>query len=42
MIGNLKEKLAATRETFKEKFEELLRSDKDREEVLDKLAESMI
>ncbi len=42
MIGNLKEKLAETRETFKEKFEELLRSDKDREEVLDKLAESMV
>ncbi len=42
MIGNLKEKLAETRETFKERFEELLRSDKDREEVLDKLAESMV
>ncbi len=42
MIGNLKEKLAETRETFKERFEELLRSDKDREEILDKLAESMV
>ena len=42
MIGNLKEKLAETRETFKERFEELLQSDKDREEILDKLAESMI
>jgi fused signal recognition particle receptor len=42
VIGNLKEKLAETRETFKERFEELLRSDKDREEILDKLAESMV
>ena len=42
MIGNLKEKLAETRETFKERFEELLQSDKDREEILDKLAESMV
>jgi fused signal recognition particle receptor len=42
VIGNLKEKLAETRETFKERFEELLQSDKDREEILDKLAESMV
>jgi len=42
VIGNLKEKLAETRETLKERFEELLRSDKNREEILDELAESMI
>jgi fused signal recognition particle receptor len=42
VIGNLKEKLAETRDTFKEKFEELLRSEKDREEILDKLGESMV
>ena len=42
MIGNLKEKLAQTRNTFKERFEELLRSEKDREEILDRLAESMV
>ena len=42
MIGNLKEKLAGTRETIKEKFEELLRSDRSREEILEKLTESMI
>lgn len=42
MIGNLKEKLAETRNAFKERFEELLRSEKDREEILDRLAESMV
>ncbi|NIM59276.1 MAG: signal recognition particle-docking protein FtsY [Candidatus Aminicenantes bacterium] len=42
MIGNLKEKLAETRNAFKQRFEELLRSEKDREEILDRLAESMV
>jgi fused signal recognition particle receptor len=42
VIGNLKEKLAETRNAFKERFEELLRSEKDREEILDRLAESMV
>ncbi len=42
MLGNLKEKLAGTRETFKERFEEILRSSKTRDEILDELAESMI
>lgn len=42
MIGNLKEKLAKTSETFKEKFEEFFRSDKSREEILEELSESMV
>ncbi|UCC38905.1 MAG: signal recognition particle-docking protein FtsY [Candidatus Aminicenantes bacterium] len=42
MIGNLKDKLFKTSVTFKEKFEELFRSDKDREEILEELSESMI
>lgn len=42
MLGNLKEKLAGTRETFKERFEEILRSSKSRDEILDELTESMI
>jgi fused signal recognition particle receptor len=42
VIGNLKDKLAKTRETFKEKFDEFLKSDKDREEILDDLLESLI
>lgn len=42
MLGNLKEKLAGTRETFKERFEEILRSSKTRDEILDDLTESMI
>jgi fused signal recognition particle receptor len=42
VIGNLKEKLAETRSTLKERFEELLRGDKDREEILERLAESMV
>ena len=42
MIGNLKEKLAKTRETFKDKFDEFLKSDKDKEEILDNLFESLI
>jgi len=42
VIGNLKDKLAKTRETFKEKFDEFLKSDKDREEILEDLLESLI
>jgi fused signal recognition particle receptor len=42
VLGNLKEKLAGTRETFKERFEEILRSSKTRDEILDELTESMI
>ncbi len=42
MIVNLKEKLAKTRETFKERFDEFLKSDKDKEEILDNLFESLI
>lgn len=42
MIGNLKDKLAKTRETFKEKFDEFLRSDKNKEEILEDLMESLI
>lgn len=42
MFGPLKEKLSKTRETFKDRFEELLRSSKSREEIFDVLTESMI
>jgi len=42
VIGNLKEKLSKTSETFKERFEEFFRSDKSREEILEELSESMI
>jgi len=42
VLTNLKDKLAKTRETFKEKFDEFLRSDKDREEILEDLLESLI
>lgn len=42
MIGNLKDKLAKTRETFKEKFDEFLKSDKDREDILEDLMEILI
>jgi fused signal recognition particle receptor len=42
VIGNLKDKLAKTRETFKEKFDEFLKSDKDKEEILENLMESLI
>lgn len=42
MIGNLKEKLSKTSETFKEKFEELFRSDQSREQILEELSESLI
>jgi len=42
MFGSLKEKLARTREVFKEKFDDFLSSEKNREEILDALMESMI
>lgn len=42
MFGNLREQLKRTRETFKERFDEFLQSDKNRGEILDELAESMI
>ena len=42
MIGNLKEKLAKTSETFKEKFDKLFQSDKSRQEIIEELSESMI
>ncbi len=42
MLGNLKDKLAKTRETFKEKFDEFLCSDKNKEEILEDLMESLI
>ncbi len=42
MIGNLKDKLAKTRETFKERFDEFLKSDRDKEEILEDLMETLI
>lgn len=39
---NLKDKLKKTRQTFKDKFEDFFQSDKDREEILDELSETMI
>jgi len=42
VLGNLKDKLSKTRETFKEKFEEFLKSDRDREEILEDLLEVLI
>jgi fused signal recognition particle receptor len=42
VLGNLKEKLARTRQAFKERIEELLRSGKPHEEILEDLAEAMI
>jgi fused signal recognition particle receptor len=42
VLGNLKDKLAKTRETFKEKFDEFLCSDKNKEEILEDLMESLI
>jgi signal recognition particle GTPase len=40
-LGNLREKLVRTRQAFR-KFEDLFRSGKSREEILDDLAEAMI
>jgi fused signal recognition particle receptor len=42
VIENLKNKLKRTRQTFVDKFEDFLQSDKDREEILDELSETMI
>jgi len=42
MIVDLKEKLSRTSRNFKEKFSEWLTSDKNREEILDELFESLI
>jgi len=42
VIENLKNKLKRTRQTFLEKFEDFLQSDKNREEILDALHETMI
>jgi len=42
MAINLKDKLKRTREVFKSKFDDLITSQKDREEILDELAESLI
>lgn len=42
MLGNLKDNLTKTRQTFKNKFEELFQSDKRLEEILDELSETMI
>ncbi|MCJ7580058.1 MAG: signal recognition particle-docking protein FtsY [Candidatus Aminicenantes bacterium] len=42
MLSNLKEKLSRTRNTFKNKFDDLLKSQKDREGILTELEESLI
>ncbi|MGD9344993.1 MAG: signal recognition particle-docking protein FtsY [Candidatus Aminicenantes bacterium] len=42
MLGNLKDKLSKTREAFKDKFDEFLKSDRDREEILEDLLEVLI
>lgn len=42
VLENLKQKLVKTRETFKLKFDEITKSDKDREFILDELTEAMI
>ena len=42
MISNLKQKLSRTRETLKTRFDDILRSNKSREEILDDLTESLI
>ena len=42
MLTKLKEKLARTRKTFKDRFDELLQSNKKLEEILDDLTETMI
>jgi fused signal recognition particle receptor len=42
VIGNLKDKLTRTREAFKGKFEELLRSGSQREDILEELSTSLI
>ena len=42
MLADLKDKLARTRQTFKDKFEEFFKSDKDQEEILEELSETLI
>ena len=42
MLSNLKEKLTRTRSSFKNKFDDLLKSEKDREGILSELEESLI
>ncbi|MBN2245766.1 MAG: signal recognition particle-docking protein FtsY [Candidatus Aminicenantes bacterium] len=42
VLENLKQKLVKTRETFKTKFEEIIKSNKDRESILDELTEALI
>jgi fused signal recognition particle receptor len=42
VLGNLKDKLSKTREAFKDKFDEFLKSDRDREEILEDLLEVLI
>jgi len=42
MFGNLRDKLAKTRLSFKQKFDDLVKSGKPREEILDELAEALI
>jgi fused signal recognition particle receptor len=42
VLKDLKKKLSRTRETFKERFDEFLSSEKNREEILEELTESMI
>lgn len=42
MIGSLKKTISRTRSTFKERFNELLKSDKNREEILEDLNETLI
>jgi len=42
MISNLKEKLTRTRSTFKVKFDDLLKAQKEREDILSELEESLI
>ena len=42
MLENIKEKLSRTRQTFTERFDEIIRSKKTKEEILEKLEESML
>ncbi len=42
MFGSLRDKLAKTRRAFKERIEDLVKSGKPREEILDELAEALI
>jgi len=42
MLGSLRNKLARTRDVFKDKFDDLLKSQKEREDILAELEESLI